>query len=113
MALSIICPVINNWKYTKSAIESIKTKEKFEVLIIDQESNDETQTELKNLNINNIRNSPRVSLSQAWNQGVRRALKNKSEYIFIINNDIVLHPRAIDFVNRSYKYKSPINGYLQ
>ncbi|MCF6298210.1 MAG: glycosyltransferase, partial [Flavobacteriaceae bacterium] len=88
--ISIVIPVYNKIEYTKQCLESIEkfTKSNYEIIIIDNNSEDET---VKTLNkeypntkiISNIEN---LGFPKAVNQGI---LEAKGEYIIIANNDIV------------------------
>lgn len=118
MNLYIVIPVINCLELTKAAIESIKSP--CNVILIDNKSDDGTREYgekmemlrpggIDNPNIKDfiyIRNEERKSVSQSWNQGVKRALEDEDcEYIAILNNDILLHPKTLDhlmaFMNKT------------
>jgi len=102
--LQINIVTLNNLEYLKNAIKSIKTKYEYELLIIDQESNDGTIDWLKENNIRYHRFEPRVCLSKAWNFGFINALKNKDiEYIFFPNNDVIFHSSTIDNLVFAYE----------
>lgn len=95
--LHINIVVLNGWEYTKVAIDSIKTKHKYKLRIIDQESSDGTQDRCRDLGIDCYRKEPRVSLSEAWNFGIQESLKDpECEYILNPNNDIIFHKATID-----------------
>ena len=42
------------------------------------------------------RNEERWACSKSWNYGVRDAFERGFDYVFIINNDVILNPLAID-----------------
>lgn len=98
--LSIIIPIYNNFHYTKALLNDIgrcvKTPD-YEVIIIDNASEDETKdffTDIDNLrNISNIKNleyyrmDENIYVNPAWNLWVEKA---KWEYVMIANNDIIL-----------------------
>lgn len=99
--LHIVMVALNNAQMTKEAIDSIQTKEDWVLHFIDQES-----TELFDLpqNTDYHRFSPRVSLSEAWNYGIRRSLEDKEcEYIFVPNNDVVFHRSTLDNLIKGIK----------
>lgn len=91
--VSIIMPVLNNCEYTKNCIESLKknTSQKCELIIIDNNSNDETSSYVQslslpeNIELNYIQNQDNKGVAPSWNQGIKNS---KYEYIAIINNDI-------------------------
>lgn len=88
--LSIIIPVYNQRNYTKSILAQIPlfTVSKYEIIVVDSASTDETPTEIKNhTNIRYIRPDKNIFVNGAWNLGVKEA---KGEYICIMNNDLEL-----------------------
>lgn len=98
--VQIVIPCINLWnKYTKACLESIKTKYDYRILLIDNNSTDETETEAGKL-VSNIfahkRNTQCWSCSKSWNFGIQDGFDRGFDYIIVLNNDIILHPEAID-----------------
>lgn len=88
--VSIVIPVHNGVQHTKKCIESIENntpKGKYEIIVIDNASTDETQRYLAESNIQNIRNDTNFGFTKAINQGIRQA---KGKYIFILHNDAIL-----------------------
>lgn len=103
MKLHVVMPVINNIDLTGPAIESIGTPAA--VHLIDNKSDDGTQAwgearHGKTVNLSEldyIRNEDRKSVAASWNQGVRKSFEDpECEYIAILNNDIVLHPKTLN-----------------
>jgi GT2 family glycosyltransferase len=95
--LSIILIAYNQAKYTSECINSIKehTNINYEIILIDNASNDETQKLFSN-DLNHLRyfrNDHNVGFPAAVNQGIKEALGN---YILILNNDTVLTTNLID-----------------
>ena len=100
MKLSIIIPLYNQRFYTKSILEQIprcvKTED-YEVIIIDNCSEDETKDFFLDIdNVSNIvkiknlqylRQDENIFVNPAWNLWVKKA---NWEYIMIINNDLEL-----------------------
>ncbi len=98
--IQIIIPCINLWfKYTKPCIDSIKTKYDYRILLIDNGSTDETKIEAGKL-VSNIfshhRNEEPWSCAKSWNFGIKDAFERGYEYALVLNNDILLHPEAIN-----------------
>lgn len=106
--LHINIVTLNNLNYLKDCIASIKTKYKYKLRVIDQESTDGTQDWCREQRIDCYRFSPRVSLSEAWNFGFKEALKDgQCKYIFFPNNDVIFHKDTIDnlvFAIKNTKY---------
>lgn len=90
-AVSIIIPVFNKIEYTKKCIESIlkNTNEGFEVLVVDNGSNDGTEEYFAEITksenrIRYIKNPENLGFAAANNIA---ALKAKGEYLVFLNND--------------------------
>lgn len=88
--LSIVIPVFNNWAYTKNCINNLKQlpKDRFEIIIIDNNSTDKTNVEINNLlsdNIKYIRNNSNFGFGKSVNIGIN---SSNSDKIMILNNDI-------------------------
>lgn len=102
-------PVINCLELTMDAIASIHLRPtttcdsiyiEARILLIDNASNDGTKVwaekEEAAGHLAYIRNETRRSVAQSWNQGIGIASKDpECEYIAILNNDIVLHPKTL------------------
>lgn len=93
MKLSIITLTFNHLDYTKKYIESLyKYTSDFELIIIDNGSNDGTVEYLKSLKYENIKlilNDTNLGFSKGNNQGIEIA---DGEFIGFLNNDILLYP---------------------
>lgn len=96
MKASIIIPVHNCVEYTKKCMESIKQSARsddYEIIVINNASDDETKDFLKKTDALVINNKENVGVAKAWNQGIRKA---KGEFLFIINNDIIVCKNFIE-----------------
>jgi len=90
MQISIIMPVHNELEYTKKCIDSIKKNSgniEFEIIIIDNASEDGTKDFLKKETVKYIYNKENIGVARSWNQGINIAT---GEYLCIINNDILV-----------------------
>lgn len=100
MKVAIVIPCINLWnEYTKACLDSIKTKYDHRILLIDNGSTDVTKVEagkLVSATFSHKRNEERWSCSKSWNYGVKDAFERGYDLVLILNNDVVLHPEAID-----------------
>lgn len=109
--LYIIMPVINCLDLTEAAFNSIRTKYPWSFILIDQDSNDDTNrwggemvhkvmTEDKERGLQEfiyLRNSPKIALAAAWNQGIKKAFEDSEcKWVLVPNNDILFHPKTID-----------------
>lgn len=106
MKVHVIMPVINCIELTKPAIDSFQSKQGAMIHLIDNASTDGTQQWGNMMNgqlmaggktMHYIRNEERKSVAGSWNQGVKEALADpECQYMFILNNDIVLHDKTPD-----------------
>mgnify|MGYP001587259470 FL=1 len=90
--LSIVAVVIDNEKVTERFISSIRqyTAGKYELVLIDNASKNRSAISLvKKSADNSYRFHKRVSLSKAWNKGIKLA---KGEYVAVVNNDTIVPP---------------------
>jgi len=99
--LSIIIPVMNNYIYTYYVLFNFKNLDsnKYEIIIVDNGSNDGTQNKIIELandftNLKYIRNDTNLGFGFACNQGYSAA---SSQAIMFLNNDIKI-------LNKSYTW---------
>jgi len=95
MKYSIVIPVLNNFHYTEAFFKSFEKtvnhieRQNLELLVIDNNSNDETPNFLKNyksdFKFRVIINKENKGVVKSWNQGVK---ESQGEKIIICNNDI-------------------------
>ena len=91
--VSIIIISYNVQKYLIQCIESIlhhtNKKFKYEIIVIDNHSNDDTEKEVKQRYplINYIQNPENIGFTKAMNQAIN---KSKGRYIFQLNPDTEL-----------------------
>ena len=113
MKLYVVIVTLNCLAYTHKTLGSFKTNLSHNFIIVDNASTDRTNMLLDALskfsNQIHIRNKTRVSLSQAWNQGLKKALEDTEfKYAYVINNDVVFEPfcvdRLIQFVESHIEY---------
>ncbi len=119
--LSIIIVSYNTKKITlnclKSIISSLKnTKLRYEIIIIDNNSNDGSQKEISNfksqnkeINIVLIFNKKNVGFGKANNQAVKIA---KGEYILFLNSDIIVLNNSIGKLFNFYKQNQKLINFL-
>jgi GT2 family glycosyltransferase len=110
MKIQIVIPVINLFdKYTKPMLCSIKSKHDLRIFFIDNGSTDNTPeqaTKLISDKFHYQRNEKNDGVSSSWNLGMRDAFINhQMDYCLIANNDILLHPNAIDRLVERFEKK--------
>lgn len=108
--VQIVIPAINLWKkYTRAAIESVKTKHDYRILLVDNKSSDETSIEAGKLvsdRFSHKRNEERWGCAQTWNWAIKDAFERGFDYVFIINNDVVLREDSIDKLIERFESES-------
>lgn len=101
--LAIILPVLNCIEYSKQMIPTIRTKHPYKLLLINNASSDGTKKYFDELatdkDVFAFHCDDNIGVGPAWNFGIKYAIENfNSRYFFIPNNDILLHPDAIDIL---------------
>lgn len=108
---SIIILTINKLEYTKLCIESIRKftpKDKYEIIVVDNNSTDGTVQWLKSQNdIKVIFNKTNEGFPKGCNQGIKIA---KGESILLLNNDIIVTPSWINNLDRALYSSKDIGG---
>lgn len=117
LTVSIIIPTFNNWQYTQNCLKSIfnskQNKTKYEVIVIDNASKDETRTQLKNLtkkhsNLKVILNDRNYGFAVANNIAAKNS---NSDYLLFLNNDTIVSKNWLDkMVDASIKNDAGIVG---
>ncbi|MGB9707249.1 MAG: glycosyltransferase family 2 protein [Microgenomates group bacterium] len=119
--LSIIIISYNTKKITlnclKSIIQSLKnTKITYEIIVVDNNSNDGSQKEILNFKVKNkktnmklIFNKDNIGFGKANNQAVKIA---KGEYLLFLNSDIVVLNNSIEKMFKFYKQYQNLFNFL-
>jgi len=96
--VSVIIPTYNRQKYLKNAINSVlnQTYENIELIIIDDNSNDNTQSYVENINDNRliyIKNSKNLKAPKSRNIGIE---KSRGDYIAFLDDDDTWHKTKLE-----------------
>ena len=107
---SKVAVIIVNWKkytITSKCIESVFkcNYSNYEIILVDNESDDSQLSTLKRKNITTISNSKNEGFSKANNQGIDYAIKNNFDYILMLNNDTIVKSNLIDVLVRTAQAK--------
>lgn len=90
-SVSVVIPVYNNLSYTETCWNSVRKNSKipFELLIVDNGSDEPVQYFAGQNNYRCIRNEKNLGFAGAVNQGIRNT---NGEYVAILNNDCIVTP---------------------
>jgi len=107
---SKVVVIIVNWKkytITSKCIESVFkcNYSNYEIILVDNESDDSKLSALKRKNITTISNSKNEGFSKANNQGIEYALKTNFDYVLMLNNDTIVKSNLIDVLVRTAQAK--------
>lgn len=104
--VSVVIPTRNRknklLRLINSILQSNYPKSRLEIIVIDDASTDGTYEEIKRRfkNINVLRNEKRTFLAFSRNKGIKNS---KGKYIFLIDDDNVVHKDAIKELVRIYE----------
>ena len=109
--VSIIIPVYNQYKYTIACLYFIKkytTDIDYEIILIDDNSSDETQNMLeKKFNITILHNKKNCGFLQNCHKGVKKA---KGKYIVLLNNDILVTKNWLKHLLHVFNTKTSVGA---
>jgi len=92
--LLVVMPVMNLWKqYTVPCIRSLA---KYDFLLIDNASVDETVTEAPKAVKYYKRNEQNIGCGRSWNYGINFGRRFGYKYIFVINNDTLFAEDTVE-----------------
>ena len=96
------CVVILNWNGRDDTIECIKSVNNisypnYEIILVDNGSKDNSIDSIKNIykDIFIINNEKNLGFAEGNNVGIRFALNKDAKYIWLLNNDTIVHPDAL------------------
>lgn len=93
MKTDIIIPVYNNLYYTRRCLNSIKNHlNDYNLIIIDNGSDEITKKYLSKLNCKIIANSKNLGYVRAINQGLKIS---NSPFVLLLNNDVIVTPNFL------------------
>lgn len=105
--VSIIILNWNGWQDTLECLESLAkiTYQNYEVVVIDNNSTNESPAKLKNeneklktngKNFKLIENKDNLGFAGGNNPGIKYTIENKSDYILLLNNDTIVDPGFLE-----------------
>lgn len=105
--------VILNWNQKEDTIECLNSLKglrysNYEIVLVDNGSNDGSQKEIIKLfpDVQLIKNPTNLGFTGGCNIGMKHALKNGSDYVFLLNNDTKVDKYVLQYlVNESEENK--------
>lgn len=106
-----ISKVILNWNNAKDTIDCINSVLKLrkgsgiiDIILVDNGSTDSSVTVIKKIypEIFIIQNRVNLGYAGGNNVGIKQAIKNKSDFILILNNDVILNADVIENLLNTY-----------
>lgn len=98
--VTIAIPHYNGIERIKECLDSliVQTFQNFKVVVIDNNSTDGSQGFLRNnyAHVELIELEKNTGFAFAVNRGIDYAIKNKSEYVFVLNNDTILDQKCLE-----------------
>ena len=92
--VSIIIPCFNGWKYTNECLISVfnSTYCNFDVILVNDGSTDETSSALREFfpQVIEVNGNGNLWWSKSMNLGFEIAKGLSSEYVLVLNNDVIL-----------------------
>ena len=112
MRIGVVMVGVNLFdKYSKPALDSIKSKHDLYIVYVDNGSTDNTLQEamkLVNENFHYKRFETNEGLQKAWNYGINDCFVNHGcDYVLVPNNDVLFHPEAIDRLVERFELELP------
>ncbi len=97
--VSVVIPCHNGWPYTKLCLSSVLKSDypNFHIIVVDDGSTDSTSEyiakEFQNVEV--LKGDGNLWWSGSMNLGIREAIKKQTEYVLVLNNDVVIAPDAL------------------
>lgn len=114
--VSIVIPQYNAYNHTIECVNSILNSnyKVFQIIISDDCSSNDSISQIKKSCPDSIvlQNEYRSGFSATVNRGLTYALKNKADFIFLINNDTILDKNAITELVKYANIETVIAPYI-
>jgi len=95
--MSKVAIIILNWNGKKDTLECLDSLKKinypnYKIIVVDNGSKEDSVKEIKRNfpKIEIIRNKKNLGFAEGSNVGIRYALKNKADYVLLLNNDTIV-----------------------
>jgi GT2 family glycosyltransferase len=109
MSLPKVSIIILNWNGLQDTLECIESVfklnyENYEIVIVDNGSSDDSAENIKKIypTITIIKNSKNLGYTGGNNLGIRYALKNGSDYVWLLNNDTIVEKDSLKYLIKTF-----------
>jgi GT2 family glycosyltransferase len=89
----------NKWEYTAECLRSLQNLDYLnnQTVVVDNGSTNDSVTRLRSLfpDVTLITNEENLGFAAGCNVGIRYALNQGADYVWLLNNDTVVHPHAL------------------
>ena len=96
----IIILTWNHWEETAVCLESLRqlTYPNYKIIIVDNASTDDTVENIREYypHLTLIINEENLGFAKGVNIGIRHALDDQTDYVFLLNNDTIVPPNLLD-----------------
>lgn len=100
--VTVVIPHYNGIERIKECLDSLslQTFHDFRIIIVDNKSTDGSQTYLRTYypHIELLELEHNTGFAYAVNRGIEYAIKMKSEFVFVLNNDTILKPSCLELL---------------
>jgi GT2 family glycosyltransferase len=115
--VTIIIPCFNGWSYTCECLNSVykSSYKNYDVIIVNDGSTDITSISIKKFfpKVKELNGDGNLWWSKSMNLGFIEALSNNSQYVLVLNNDVVINPNTLfNLVNTATLYPNSIVGSI-
>jgi N-acetylglucosaminyl-diphospho-decaprenol L-rhamnosyltransferase len=97
--VSAIIPCFNDWEHTRLSLSALKKSnyKDLSIIVVDDGSSDSTSANIARefIDVQVIRGDGNLWWSGSMNFGIQKAMKNNTDYIFVLNNDVLVSPDTI------------------
>ncbi|MBU3926430.1 MAG: glycosyltransferase, partial [Bacteroidetes bacterium] len=110
--VSLIILNWNGWENINKCLNSVNkliiNTYDLQTIVVDNGSTDNSVKKIKNFfpKITLLENKKNLGYASGNNIGIRYALNKNSDFLFILNNDTLLHPKVIEEILATYQRTS-------
>ncbi len=97
--VSVIIPCFNGWNYTRECLNSVFNSNyiNYDVIVVNDGSTDDTSSSIRKYfpKVEEILGDGNLWWTESMNLGLQKALLNCSDFVLVLNNDVIIDPNTI------------------